>query len=290
MPEKDAVIPFVFDELPVRGALVQLDAAWRRMQADHVYPGPVSDILGKATAASALIAQSLKFQGSITLQISSDGPLGLVVVQCTDALELRGLCTGREVPESAAFADLVANAHCAVTVDAGEMERPYQGIVEMRRDSLAASLENYFARSVQVPSHLNLVCGDTHCGGILLQRMPGEPSSPDDDWRRLGSLAETLRLSDLAGGVSRELLQLLFAEDDLRVFETRAAGFKCRCSRDRVADVLRMLGEKEARGALEDSGTVDVSCEYCGRVRSFDAIDVSCIFADAAAPESPSLH
>jgi len=290
VPEKDAIIPFVFDGLPVRGALVQLDTSWQRMQGEHNYPAPVAQILGQTAAATALIAQSLKFHGSVTLQIVSDGPLGIVVVQSTDSLDLRGMSTGTAVPPAAAYADLVTKARCAVTVDAGEMERPYQGIVEISPDSLAASFENYFLRSVQVPSHVHLVCTDTHCGGILLQRMPGESFDLEDDWRRLGFLVGTLRPDDLAGGASLELLHKLFVEDDLRAFQSRSLRFKCRCSRERVEDVLRMLGEDETRSTLAEQGSIDVTCEYCGRLRSFDAIDVSCIFAAAAAPESPSLH
>jgi len=290
MTGKDAVIPFVFEELPVRGALVQLDSAWRRMQAQHAYPAPVADILGQATAATALIAQSLKFHGTVTLQVTSDGPLGIVVVQSTDALDLRGTSTGHDVPEGTNFSDLTAGARCAVTVDTGEMERPYQGIVEISPESLAASLENYFARSVQVPSHLQLVCSDTHCGGILLQRMPGATRDLEDDWRRLGFLVRTLAAGDLAGGVSLELLHKLFAEDDVRAFQPRSLRFKCRCTRQRVEDILRMLGEEETRIALDESDSVEVTCEYCGRVRSFDAIDVSLVFADGSIAESESLH
>jgi molecular chaperone Hsp33 len=290
MSVKDAVIPFVFDELPVRGALVQLDTAWQRMRGDHDYPAPVAQILGQAAAATALIAQSLKFHGSVTLQIVSDGPLGIVVVQSTNALDLRGMSTGTAAPPTASYAELVTKARCAVTVDAGEMERPYQGIVEISADSLAASLENYFRRSVQVPSHLQLVSSDSYCGGILLQRMPGEVFDFEDDWRRLGFLAETLRAADLENGASLELLHKLFVEDDVRAFQSRSLCFKCRCSRERVEDVLRMLGEEESRSTLAEQGSIDVTCEYCGRLRSFDAIDVSCIFADTPAPESPSLH
>ena len=78
-----------------------------------------------------------------------------------------------------------------ITVDAGE--RPYQGIVEMAPSSLADSLENYFARSVQVPSHVALVSNESLSGGILLQQMPGQHGLDEDDWHRLGYMAATAR-------------------------------------------------------------------------------------------------
>ena len=287
---KDVVVPFVFETLPVRGALVQLEGAWQRMQEGHDYAGPVTEILGHAAAATSLVAQSLKFDGSVTLQISSEGPLGMLVMQATDELDIRGMATSHDVDEGASFSELVRGAHCAVTVDAGAMERPYQGIVEISPDSLAASLENYFARSVQVPSHIKLQGLKSHCGGIVLQQMPGEKPATEDDWRRLGFLIATLRAEDLVDGATPELLHKLFAEDDVRMFEARNVRFHCRCTQSRVEEVLRFLGEAETRAALEEKGQVVVTCEYCGKVRSFDPVDVSRVFADHVVETSDVLH
>ena len=228
MANTDIGVPFVFDSLPVRGALVQMDDAWQRISAGRHYAAPVAEILGHAAAATALIAHSLKFDGSVTLQISSRGPLGTVVMQSTDDLDIRGMATSHDVADSDEFGDLVRDAHCAVTVDAGAMERPYQGIVEISPESLAASLENYFLRSVQVPSHLGLAASSAHCGGILLQQMPGATSATEDDWRRLGFLSATLRPRDLADGATSDLLHRLFPEDDVRVFDPRGLRFRCR--------------------------------------------------------------
>ena len=287
---KDVVVPFVFESLPVRGALVQLENAWQRMQEGHDYADPVAEILGHAAAATTLIAQSLKFDGSVTLQISSQGPLGMVVMQATDDLDIRGMATSHDIEEAAPFAELVEGAHCAVTVDAGAMERPYQGIVEINPDSLAASFENYFDRSVQVPSHMALQSIESHCGGILLQQMPGEQPANEDDWRRLGYLIATLRSQDLVDGATPELLHKLFAEDDVRMFQHRSVRFHCRCTQERVEEVLRFLGEAETRAALKENGRVDVTCEYCGKMRSFDPVDVSRVFADHVVQTSDILH
>ncbi len=290
MLAKDAVIPFVFESLPVRGAIVQLENTWQRMQRDHDYPDPVTEVLGYSAAATALIAQSLKFDGTITFQINSDGPLSMLVMQSTDDLDLRGMASAQKIDGNMVFADLVAGARCAVTVDSGAMEQPYQGIVEISPDSLAASLENYFARSVQVPSHLHLEGDDLKCGGILLQQMPQESPTLEDDWRRLGLLAKTLRADDLVEGATHDLLHKIFAEDDVRVFEPRGARFRCRCSREKVEEVLRLLGEQETRAACEMNGKVEVTCEYCGRLRVFDAVDVTRVFSGQALSGSDSVH
>ena len=290
MNAKDAVVPFVFESIPVRGALVQLEIAWQRMQLGHDYAEPVANVLGHSAAATALIAQSLKFDGTVTFQINSDGPLNMLVMQSTDELDLRGMASAGDIANDIEFAELVSGARCAVTVDAGAMEQPYQGIVEIHPESLGASLENYFARSVQVPSHLQLETDRNYCGGILLQQMPEESQTREDDWRRLGLLARTLRAGDLADGATHELLQKIFAEDDVRAFKPREARFRCRCSQQKVEEVLRLLGEEETRAACEANGRVDVTCEYCGRLRSFDAVDVTRVFTDQAVSGSDSVH
>ena len=290
MPVKDALIPFVFESLPVRGALVQLESAWQRMQLGHDYADSLAEVLGHSAAATALIAQSLKFDGTITFQIRSDGPLGMLVMQSTDDLDLRGMASADGISGNTVFADLMAGARCAVTVDSGAMERPYQGIVDIGPESLAASLENYFAHSVQVPSHVHLACDRVLCGGILLQQMPEESPLQEDDWRRLGLLAKTLRTGDMADGASHELLHKIFAEDDVRAYKPRGARFRCRCTQQKVEEVLRLLGEEETRAACAEQGRVAVTCEYCGRLRTFDAVDVTRVFTEQAVSGTDSVH
>ena len=286
----DAVVPFVFESLPVRGALIQLQKSWQRMQLGHTYQTNVLETLGHSAAATGLIAQSLKFDGTITMQLSGDGPLAMLVMQCTSELELRGMASAPDLESHASFEELVSQARCAITVDAGAMDRPYQGIVEVTGESLANSLENYYARSAQIPSHIQLVSEPSSCGGILLQQVPGKASPLEDDWRRLGVLAATLGPDDIADGVGIDLLGKLFAEDDVRVFRPKAATFRCRCSRKRAEDVLRMLGSEETSAACTERGRVEVTCEYCGRTRSFDAIDVSRLFSDHAIEGTDRIH
>ncbi len=283
----DSVTPFGFESLPVRGALIHLSRSWRRMLRDHDYDALVTETLGHAAAATGLIAQSLKFDGAITLQIQGAGVLQMLVMQCTSEFDVRGMAAVHEGSHAQNFADLTANAHCAVTVDSGD--RPYQGIVAIDDASLAASLEHYFDRSVQVPSHIALVANGDVAGGLLLQQVPGETIDADD-WNRLHFLAETLGEKDFAGEAGIELIGKLFAEDDVRVYESRPVTFRCRCSARKTEDVLKMLGETESREALKELGTIEVTCEYCGRRRHFDSVDVERIFSENVVPAPDSMH
>lgn len=283
----DTVIPFGFEALPVRGALIHLSRSWRRMLRDHDYDALVAETLGHAAAATGLIAQSLKFDGAITLQIQGTRALQMLVMQCTSELDMRGMAVVRDDAAAADFGELTASAHCAVTVDSGD--RPYQGIVEIDGRSLAASLEHYFLRSVQVPSHIALVANDEVAAGVLLQQVPGQ-AIEDDDWNRLRFIVGTLAAGDFSGEAGLALLRKLFAEDDLRAYEPQSVQFRCRCSAAKTEDVLRMLGEGEARQALEEQGGIEVICEYCGRRRHFDAVDVERLFAANVVPAPDSVQ
>ena len=273
----DSITSFGFESIPVRGALVQLSRTWRRMLRDHDYDALVATTLGHAAAATALIAHSLKFDGAITLQLQRGNVLKMLVMQCSNELELRGMAIADADHTAMDFGELTRNALCAVTVDNGD--RPYQGIVEVNDTSLAASLEHYFARSVQVPSHIALVANDQVAGGLLLQQVPGE-AIDEDDWQRLKFLAETLSCRDFEHGGGLPLVGKLFAEDDVRVYEPRPVTFRCRCSARKTEDVLKMIGEAEARETLQENRHIEVICEYCGRRRTFDAVDVERLFAE----------
>ena len=286
----DIVAPFLFEKLPVRGALIQMKRSWARMQLGQDYGNELTEVLGQAAAATALIAQSLKFDGTITLQISGEGPMSMLVMQCTDQLEVRGMANAAGVIEGMSYTDLMQDCRCAVTVDAGNMEQPYQGIVDILGDRLADSFENYYARSAQIDSHLVLVADRSVCGGILLQQMPDGEIAVEDDWNRIGLLSRTLSVADFAGGIGATLISRLFAEDDVRVFEHQPVVFRCRCSRHRAEQVLQLLGHEETNAALAERGRVDVTCEYCGKKESFDAVDVSTLFSSKAVDTSHAIH
>jgi len=288
---RDVLQPFLFEHLPVRGALVQLAETWRELSGTQDYQPPVGRVLGEASAAAALIANSLKFDGQLTLQLSGDGPLELLVVQSTNELHLRGMALARQVSPDAGFAELSRGARCAMTVESSVLADRYQGIVDASGDSLAGCLEGYFERSVQLPTRLWLMADKDRAAGLLLQRVPDAAAPlPEDDWRRLGFMADTLTLDEMRDGVGTELLGKLFAEDDVRAFRPRSTRFECRCSIERVERALRLLGEEEVRETLEEQGEIRATCEFCNRERRLDAIDVERLFSAGGQPASSRVH
>ena len=294
MSDADNLFRFLFEDLSVRGEIVLLDAAWQQILGNQDYPPAVQTVLGEAMAAAVLLASTLKFDGMLTLQIQGSGPMGLLVAQCSSDRKVRGLAKWKGETAAGSFAELAGDGRLAIKVERGGAEDRYQGIVPLSGDTLAESLDAYFAGSVQLPTRLWLSAGDARAAGMLLQRLPETiERHPDeeDDWLRLQALAGTVTSGEILDLPGRQLLTRLFAEDDLRLFEGLPVAFECSCNVDRVTTTLRMLGRQELADLLEERGDIEVRCEFCNRGYRFDSVDVEALFAGIEPPEvPPTLH
>jgi molecular chaperone Hsp33 len=289
MPEHDSLRRFIFEHLPVQGRHVHLDASWRAVLERQDYPAPVRAVLGQAMAATALLSATLKYEGSITLQIQGGGPVHLLVVQCTSQLQLRGLARWHGELPDAGLAALVGDGKLVLTIEqAGNGER-YQSIVPLEGDTLAASLENYFVRSEQLPTRLWLSAGETSAAGLLLQLMPDREREPDA-WQHVTVLADTITDQELSELSAEQVLHRLYNEDDVRLFESAPVSFRCQCSRERIESTLRGLGEGEVQGIIREQGNVHVECEFCARQYDFDSVDVQVLFAADVQPVKPGVR
>src|SRR5438477_844657 len=268
VPFEDNLTRFVFERAAVRGAVVSLDVAYRDILACHPYPSAIERVIGETLAAVCLLANSLKFDGSLILQFHGGGALRLLVVECSAALELRATAqwTG-DVPADAPLADLAGDARksrMVLTLDPKDGSPLYQGVVALEGGSIAKLFEHYLAKSEQIESRLWLRAASGRARGVLLQRMPGSSEADTDTWTR-GSKAivATSRLFDADD--AHEALAALFPADDLRVFRPRRPRFGCPCSRERVEAALRLLGNAEVESILAERGIVGVDCEFCNR-------------------------
>lgn len=286
MHDRDCLHRFVFEHYPIRGHLVHLDAAWRALIEHREYPQAIRGLLGEAVAAAPLLAAALKFEGVLSLQLQGQGPVHLLLAQCTNGLGLRGLARYRTGYEPAAtLAELLGAGNLTVTLETDGGAQRYQGIVPIEGERLADSLRVYFESSEQLPTRLWLHADEHGASGMLLQRLPhapkrGAPDGPavEDAWRRVQLIGDTLTPEELRTLADVEILHRLFGEDDLRLFEPAPVYFRCRCSRERVAGMLQALGETETRAVLAERGAVEVRCDFCNRAYTFDAVDVEQLF------------
>src|ERR1700727_916713 len=295
MHDRDTLHRFLFENFPIRGHIVHLDAAWRALIEHRHYPDAIRETLGEAVVASLLLAATIKFEGVLSLQLQGDGPVHLLLAQCTSGLGVRGLARYRDAAfdNSLKVRDLIGTGNLTVTLETDDGAQRYQGIVPIEGERLADSLQAYFQNSEQLPTRLWLHADARGASGMLLQKLPGSDSSPqiEDAWRRVQLIGDTLTPEELRTLEDAEILHRLFSEDDLRLFEPSPVYFRCRCSRERVAGMLQGLGEVETRSVIAERGKVAVHCDFCNRAYVFDAVDVEQLFkAPVVADSGSSVH
>jgi molecular chaperone Hsp33 len=309
MHDRDCLHRFLFEHYPIRGHIVHLDAAWRALLEHRQYPVVVRDALGEATAASILLAATLKFEGTLSLELRGKGPMHLMLAQCSSDLGVRAVARYRDGVEEPGLLSLSGAGNLTVTLENDDLSQRYQGVVPLESNELTDCLEGYFQNSEQLPTRLWLHADQRGVSGMLLQRLPdgaiagrtaavtGMPQAvPDheeieDAWRRAQLMADTLKPDELRNLTDKQILQRVFAEDDVRLFESTPVFFRCRCSRERVIGMLRSLGADEIRSILAERGNVEVRCDFCNRAYQFDPVDVEHLLSPGShAERSGSTH
>ena len=285
--DQDFLRRFLFEEFPVRGALVKLNKSWLDVINVSGYSGKTSPILGRALAAAGLLTSNLKFEGTLSVQIQSAGSMRLIVGECSDQGDLRGVVRHNEPDDKLEDIPPFKDAVLSINLQQADSGQRYQGIVPFVDGSLSKAVEAYFLQSEQLETRMWLAVTDQSAAGMLLQKMPDDdPES--DHWNRIRILADTITEAEMLNLDSEALLARLFHEDDVRLFKPRALNFNCSCSRDRVAGMLKALGEEEVRETLSERQPISVRCEYCDRMYEFDAVDAAQLFARVeASPPGP---
>ena len=315
------LLVFVCDGAPVRGEIVSISTAWQAVLERRNDPPAVRRILGDFVGAATLLSASLKFDGTLIIQAQSKGPIQLLVVECKSDLSMRATVKLSVDPSKIAtdaslgeLLDASNSGRLVITLDPSEREpgqAPYQGIVSLQQQhgklfkpvsSAAEAIGLYMQNSEQLDTRIWLASNDTHIGGLLLQRLPDsgghvhlDAQTAAEGWIRIQTLGETITNEELLSLPPKTILRRLFLEEstenDVRSFPPRQIRFSCRCSRNKVADILRMLGEEEVQSILAEQGTVETICEFCAKPYRFDAVDCLQVFktdllSDATRPAS----
>ena len=295
----DKLLRFTFDKLDIRGELVYLDASWTSILARHEYPQAVRQQLGDALAAVALLSATVKFEGTMILQVQGDGPLRSLVVQITSTGDLRGLARWEGIVPEGNLREVYGEGRMLITIMKPNNER-YQSIVALEGDSLASALNVYFHQSEQLPSRFQLYVHDDRVGGLFLQALPETARSQvvgtgpalrdrEEDWNRITLLAGTLADNEIFALSTERLLLNLFHEEDVRLHTPKPLRFACTCSRAKVERTLIAMGEDELRSILRDEGTIKVDCEFCNHHYTFDGADVDALCQRGDEPSAGSV-
>lgn len=291
----DLVRRFTVEHQAVRGQWVRLGPAWLELREHADYPPAVRQLLGEAVSAAVLLASTLKFEGELTLQMQGDGAVRLLVAQCTHDFKVRAVARfdSARVEAAADFAALAGAGQIAVTIEADRFASRYQGIVPIDPRSLGASVEHYFENSEQLPTRVLLAADDAGTAGVLIQRLPQQGGLVGTDsgaasavreaesWTTYEQASQGLQnvgSDELLARSATDLMQRILPGFDLRLFDAQPVRFQCRCSIERVSDMLRSLGAAEVDSIVAEQGAVTVTCEFCHKPWRFDAVDAARLF------------
>ena len=284
---------YLFEELSVRGELVQLDETYQEIISGKEYPAPIKHLLGELAVATSLLTATLKFEGSITLQLQGDGPVSLAVINGDNQHKIRGVARwDGNIAADAGLHELMGKGYLVITIEPKEGER-YQGVVGLEGETMSDVLEGYFARSEQLKTRMWIRVGEyegkPHAAGLLLQVMPDGTGEPED-FDRLEQLTDTIKNDELFSLDAQEVLYRLYNQEKVQVFEPKDVTFHCGCSRERSAAAIITVDRNEIQQILKEEGHVSLHCDYCGTTYSFNEDEVAQLYTEANQQQSNNLH
>jgi molecular chaperone Hsp33 len=278
---------FILEGVGIRGSLVRLEETWQKVIAAHEYTPAVRTLLGEGIAAAVLLATGMKSTPNLSLQLQTEGALKLLLVQCTEGQRVRGMATFKPAANEA---PLLGEGRMVVNLDTGTPNGFFQGIVPLTSEKLDECLEAYFAQSEQLGTRLILKTSDDRVAGLLLQVLPGhgEEQSPED-FEAAAACAATVSAAELTSLPAEELLPKLFVGHAIRLFTAKPVAHDCRCTPERLAGVVQMLGADEVKTLLAEQGHVELKCEFCNRAFRYDSAQAQAILAGTPQASS-SVH
>jgi molecular chaperone Hsp33 len=306
--EDNVIQPFQLESSFLRGRIVKLGSVLNDILTPHAYPEAVAHMVAENLTLSLLLGAMLKYDGIFTLQSQGDGPVRMLAADVTSAGAVRACAsfdTERleksgavlhelDSPESSNnhLAQYLGKGYITFTVDpASEDLERYQGIVELKGASLVDCVQHYFNQSEQIGTGIKMAVGRRdgkwRAAGIMLQKMPeeggysaaGRSNLEEDDWRRAMILMDSCTDDELLSRSlpPRDILFRLFHEEGVRVFEPRYVHKECRCSQDRVENILKMMSEDD-RDYMKVDGKISMHCEFCGTDYVFGEKDLKKLF------------
>lgn len=279
MKEPDTLQRFIFEHANIRGEIVHIENTFQTIMDQRDYPPMVKNLLGEAIVSCLLLASSIKFEGSLNLQFQGDARLPLLLVQCDHLLNIRAFAKYTEGLEIIDYATAFLQGQMVLTISQDNQTQVYQSMVPIQATSMSENLMAYFAQSEQIASRVWLAVNDQMAAGMLLQLMPGQDTLQREQfWEYAVQLGQTVSEEELLNLDNQTLLFRLYHETEIRLFETRATRFKCRCNQEKMNQVIKTLGEEDANALLKEQGVVEICCDFCNQKYNFDAIDIKLMF------------
>lgn len=279
MKESDFLQKFILPQANIRGEIVQLASSYQTIIKQRNYPPLVKQLVGEALVANTLLTGSIKFQGNLSLQFQGEKPLSLLIVQCDHLLQLRAFAKYQEDLSDKDYAEAFLKGQMVLTINQSSQVNAHQSIVPIQSTSMSENLINYFAQSEQISTFVLLAANNNLAAGMLLQLMPGsEDLQREHFWEYAVHLGQTVSEKELLLLDTETLLYRLYHETEVRLFDKRKVSFQCRCTKEKMKEVLKVLGKEEAEHLLKEKENIEISCDFCNKHYSFDPIDIALLF------------
>jgi len=281
MNQSDTLQRFMFEHASIRGEIAHLDTTYTTIMNQHPYPEDVRAILGEALVSCVLLSGSIKFEGEISLQFNGDDRLPLLIVQCDNELNVRAFAKYKkpENDEPVDYYKAFLKGKMVLTINQYKKTKTYQSVVPIDSTSMSENLMHYFAQSEQLSTRVWLATNKDKASGMLLQLMPGQDTQQREQfWEYAVHLGQTITDEELLTLDNVTILHRLYHETELRLYRGRPLQFKCRCSKDKMKNVLTILGEEDLNQLIKEQGHVEISCDFCNEAYQFDSIDVTMLF------------
>lgn len=287
----DSLQRFIFEHAEIRGEIIHLNQSYQTIMAQQPYPPMVKRLLGEALMACTLLTGSLQFEGEVNLQFQGNDDLPLLLVQCDHHLHIRGFAKFEPQRTNEAYAEAFLNGKLSLIINAYQQTQAYQSLVPLFSTSMAENLMNYFAQSEQISTRVWLACDEEKTAGMLLQLLPTDDTEERENfWEYAVKLGETITEHELLNLDNETILHRLYHETELRLFPEKNVAFRCRCSIEKMKQVLSVLGEQDIQALVKEKGQVEIHCEFCNSKYAFDPIDVTLLFKTAAHDPSIDAH
>ena len=279
MTKNDTLQRFLFEHANIRGEIAHIDETYQTILHQHPYPPVVKKILGEALLSCLLLAGSIKFEGEISLQFHGDERLPLLLVQCDHQLQIRAFAKYKTDDPTIDFSKAFLDGKMVLMIQQYNQTNAYQSIVPIRSTSMSDNLTHYFAQSEQLATQVWLAVDDHQAAGMLLQLLPGQDTQQREQfWEYAVHLGQTISDHELLTLDNATILHRLYHETELRLYNARPVHFHCRCTHEKMKEVLTVLGQKDVQELLEEKGYVAVTCDFCNQTYSFDPIDITLLF------------
>ena len=281
-----------------RDAGIQISAAVttglvERARQIHNTTPVATAALGRTLTATAIMGSQLKVDdGSGTVQVKGNGPLGAIVCVGDADGFVRGYLQNPSAdlplrPDGKlAVGAGVGRGYLMVIKDIG-LKDPVTGTVALVNGEIAEDLTRYFAESEQVPSACALgVLVDTDCtvkcaGGWLVQLMPGVKDTDID--RLEANLAKLEPMTSMLdkGMTLEQIVQAVLDGFAVDFLQTDEIGYRCACSREKVERALISMGRDELSKMAQEQETSEVTCQFCDKIYTFTRAELEQLLAHA---------